>query len=201
MNIDQYPVNFGYGEKTTINGVPYTHRGNDYPLNFEPVKLEGIQIGVSGASGKVTGPHVHVQAGKDEFAQETINPTPYVGKPGVVVKTGFGSEWGNYVCIRVDDVNVFYCHLSAVSVQIGQKISKEEDMPITTDQLYSLIRGITQREPTQAEVTNKDYLNDPGLAIDTFWNNGGKEKYQNKDKSFKEAGEVDGKPVYRKQPM
>lgn len=53
------------------------------------------------------------------------------------------------------------------------------NMPITTDQLYSLIRGITQREPTQAEVTNQKYLDDPGFAIDTFWNNSGKQLYEN----------------------
>lgn len=126
MNIDQYPINFGYGETTTLNGRPYTHRGNDYPLINQPVLINGTKIGISGATGLVSGPHVHVQAGRDEWAQQTIDPTPYVGKPGTVVKTSSASQWGNYVCVRVGGVNVFYCHLSTIDVQVGQVIGGEE---------------------------------------------------------------------------
>lgn len=56
-------------------------------------------------------------------------------------------------------------------------IQGSNNMSITTDQLYELIRGIAQREPTQAEASNQDYLNNPGLAIDTFWRNGGSATY------------------------
>lgn len=55
----------------------------------------------------------------------------------------------------------------------------EKDMPINDDQLYMLIRGIAGREPTQAEASNPEYHANPGLAIETFWNNGGKERYEN----------------------
>ncbi len=146
MNINEYPVNFGYLEKTTINGVPYTHRGNDYPLSYEPVKILGNQIGVSGATGLVSGPHTHVQAGRDEWAQSTIDPTPYVGKPGTVVKTGNASQWGNYVCIKVGDVNVFYCHLSRIDIQIGQVI-KGDDVAIiaNTNNWFGRMNRLTQQ--------------------------------------------------------
>lgn len=58
------------------------------------------------------------------------------------------------------------------------KIIQGEDMAITQDNLYSLIRAMTRREPTQEEVTNQKYLDDPNFAIETFWNNVGKASYE-----------------------
>lgn len=50
---------------------------------------------------------------------------------------------------------------------------------ISEDNMYSLIRGILGREPTLPEMQNQDYRKDPNLAIATFWNNGGKDRYYN----------------------
>lgn len=172
MNINQYPVNFGYLEQTTINGSPYTHRGNDYPLRYEPVKIAGTQIGVSGETGLTVGPHVHVQAGRDEWAQSTINPTPYVGKPGTVVKTGSGSQWGLYVCLRVGDVNVFYCHLSKINATVGQVIKEEEVKIPNQDNYYQrykkamyYIRGRDLKGGFTREEFNKNFVGRDNFAM------------------------------------
>jgi len=55
-------------------------------------------------------------------------------------------------------------------------IKQGGDMPLTEDQVYKLIRGITRRDVTQSEASNPKYR-DAGFAVDTFWNNGGKEGY------------------------
>ncbi len=56
---------------------------------------------------------------------------------------------------------------------------KGGDMPITSGQVDKLIKMSLNREPTAAELGNVDYQNNPGLAIDTFWNNGGEAVYKN----------------------
>ncbi len=153
MNIDQYPIDFPYGATSEPYSPAHPHRGNDYPLVFEPVIIQGTQIGKSGNSGSYKGqtyaPHCHVQAGRDEWAQTTIDSKPYVGKPGTVEKTGNGSEWGNYVAIRVGDVNVFYCHLSRIDVKVGQVIEEENDMIKNEDEADLLYRSIVHEAPSK----------------------------------------------------
>lgn len=124
-----FPVTFGYLEKTTLQGgTPYTHRGIDLGSWVgDELRIKGKLIAITGESGLVEGPHTHVQAGHDEWAQNTIDPAPYIGEPGKVVKVGNASQWGNYVCIRVGDVNVFYCHLKEAKVKEGDDI-KEDSM-------------------------------------------------------------------------
>jgi hypothetical protein len=128
-SITDYPITDPYGDTTPPYSRLKPHRGNDYGLTFDPVIVAGTEIGISGNSGSYLGktyaPHTHVQAGKDEWAQQTIDPTPYTNKKGVVVKIGWADQWGNYVCIRVGDVNVFYCHLFKTNVQVGQQIGEE----------------------------------------------------------------------------
>lgn len=131
MNIDDYPIYYPYNATSPPYSPGQPHKGNDYALQeSDPVIIEGTQIGKTGHTGWADGPHVHVQAGRDEWAQNPINPTSYVGKPGIAVKTGFGSQWGNYVCVRVGDVNVFYCHLSRIDVNVGDIIGGD----MATDQ-------------------------------------------------------------------
>lgn len=57
-------------------------------------------------------------------------------------------------------------------------LRKGGDMPLTDGQLDRLIKGMLGREPTQEELANPDYHANPGLAIETFWNNGGQQRYQ-----------------------
>lgn len=55
---------------------------------------------------------------------------------------------------------------------------KEESM-LTPTQVDKAIKMGLQREPTAEELNNKQYANDPGLLIDTLWNNGGEARYAN----------------------
>lgn len=63
-------------------------------------------------------------------------------------------------------------------ILINEPFKKEGgEMPITQGQLDKLIKMAINREPTAAELGNKAYADNPGLAIDTFWENGGKQSY------------------------
>lgn len=124
MNYLGFPVTFGYLEKTTLKGGEnYTHRGIDLgSFEGQELRILGTLIGLTGSTGKTEGPHTHVQVGRDPDAQQTIDPSPYIGKPGTVVKVGEAPQWGKFVCIKVADVYVYYCHLSRIDVKEGQAI-------------------------------------------------------------------------------
>lgn len=69
------------------------------------------------------------------------------------------------------------------------------DMPLTPGQIDKLIKMSLNREPTAEELGNQDYANNPGLAIDTFWENGGKQNYPPQTPGFKP---YDGPPLFEK---
>lgn len=129
MTAQDFPVTFGYGEKMTLNGAPYTHRGTDRrcPIGT-PVHVGGVLIGKTGNSGLVTGPHIHLQAGTDQACQKTFNPERLAFKPGTVVITGTGKQWGKFVTVRVGNEYISYCHLSEVKVKAGDKLQGEPPM-------------------------------------------------------------------------
>jgi len=58
------------------------------------------------------------------------------------------------------------------------KFLKEEDMPLTPGQLDRLIKAMLGRDPTTEELNNPAYLKSAGLAIETFWNNGGETRFK-----------------------
>lgn len=55
---------------------------------------------------------------------------------------------------------------------------KEKDMPLTSSQQDKAIKMFKEAEPTAEELSNKDYANNPGLMIETFWNVYGKDRYE-----------------------
>ena len=69
--------------------------------------------------------------------------------------------------------------------RIDKESRKEEDMPLTPGQLDRLIKGMLGREPTAEELSNPKYLKSAAFAIETFWNNGGRERYEAAKKAQK----------------
>lgn len=168
MNVTDYPITLGYMATSPPYSPSKPHRGIDYGLGEGvPINIQGSQIGLAGHTGLAVGPHTHVQAGRDEWAQNTIDPTPYVNKAGRVSKIGFASQWGNYACIRVGDVNVFYCHMSKISVQAGQNIGGDVNQQDFDNQVKAnkirqdYVTGSAKRLAQWFGIPTKDYYDVP----------------------------------------
>lgn len=159
--ITDYPISFPYGatdgtyyytptpsHPKTANWVNNFHRGTDVAITNSPIIIGDTQIGISGSTGAAAGPHCHVQAGTDQNAQAVIDSAPYVGKPGTVVQTGYGSQWGNFVVLHVDNVYVVYCHMSRIDVNVGTVIHAEDNVAIiqNADNWHSRCNKVMQRE-------------------------------------------------------
>lgn len=183
MTASDYPIttDFGY-----IAGYPLNngfHRGQDRAMPIgTTVIVNGTEIALSGNTGASTGPHLHI--GKF-IGGEAVNPNGqgFSLDAPIVFDIGNDAENGNYV--RLEDAHGViwvYLHLSKNDFVTKGQALKGGDMPITVDQVDKLIKMGLNREPTAEELANKDYQNNPGLAIDTFWNNGGQINYQNPPK-------------------
>lgn len=55
---------------------------------------------------------------------------------------------------------------------------KGADMPLTPQQQDKAIKMFKRADPTKEELNNPNYKSNPGLLIDTFWENGGKQAYE-----------------------
>lgn len=137
-----YGVTFGYratdGYYYGVNGiVGKYHRGNDRPCpSGTPIVISGTTIGYTGATGLVSGPHLHTQvctAGSN-YADD-FDPAPFEFKNGTVVVAGWHAQFGNRIVIRVGNVDITYAHLSQINVQVGQKIGGSLVIP-DTDAYY-----------------------------------------------------------------
>lgn len=133
-----YKVVFGYGAKDGYyygpEGIigPY-HRGNDRETPVgTPIVIGKKTIGLTGSTGLGAGPHLHTQAGTDIACQKTFDPTPLDFKPGTVVATGKGTQWGYYITIKVGSKYITYAHLSKISVRKGDKIKVEAKKDMVT---------------------------------------------------------------------
>lgn len=128
-----YYVNFGYkatdGYYYGQNGiVGKYHRGNDRPCpSGTPIVISGVTIGLTGATGLASGPHLHTQActAGSSYTND-LDPGPYEFKNGTVVVAGWHSQFGNYIVIRVGGVDITYAHLSKINVSVGQTITSAQ---------------------------------------------------------------------------
>jgi hypothetical protein len=142
----QFPVTEDYGCQP---GYPLNqnicppgqgfHRGVDYGYpEGTPVIVNGVQIGLSGSTGEVTGAHLHIGHwvnGKD------VNPNRQGShvNGGYVVRLVYNDPVnGNYVHIQDADGSYWvYLHLSRIDVQVNQVLNGD-DMPYTDEQYNAL---------------------------------------------------------------
>lgn len=139
-----YGITFEYGATDPVYYVPPRfHRGNDRPCpSGTAVVVSGVTIGYTGATGLVSGPHLHTQSGTDIACQNTFNGNGITEfKSGKVVATGYGSQWGNYVTVQVGDKYVTYCHLSQINVSYGQEITQGGNTVDTLKSMYWRLLG------------------------------------------------------------
>lgn len=164
-----YPITFPFGATTKPYSPSNPHSGNDRAMLVGvPVVIQGVTIGLSGRSGKVTGAHLHTQRGKTKLCKPATSPTSLEFKGGLVVATRNvdEGEWGKYVMLAVDGEYIVYCHLSEVYAKIGQVIESNSMAIITnSDSWYSRcndthtrIRGRVLDRNTFKSYVGKDFL-------------------------------------------
>lgn len=159
MTARDYNITFGYGAQDLYyygpNGtVGKYHRGNDRPCpTGTAIDIGGVVIGLTGATGLVSGPHLHTQActAGSNYADD-FNPSPFEFKYGTVVKAGWHPQFGNHIVIRVGNVDIAYAHLSKINVAVGQQIGTSE--VANAEQVKNLYRGVLRREADPGGLAN-----------------------------------------------
>lgn len=155
MTAKDYPVTELYGCQP---GYPLNqnlcppgqgfHNGIDYgcPVGT-PVVVNGVTIGLSGATGAVTGPHVHV--GRWINGQST---DPGVGNgwkfnSAVVTEINEDPTNGKYVRVQADGASWVYLHMSNNQlVSVGQVLQGEDMTNFTKAQINVLAEIAWNRE-------------------------------------------------------
>lgn len=130
MTASDYGVTFPYGATSAPYSSAHPHRGDDRPCPEGTVlQIAGVNIGLTGNTGFVTGPHLHIQEWQGNPANVRKPQNAFV--PGTVTAATSSSDFGNYVTITTaDGWNDSYCHLSQINVTVGQVIG--EEMTVTS---------------------------------------------------------------------
>lgn len=163
MQAKDYPVSFPYGATTPPYGTvanPY-HRGDDhYMPDGTPVVINGTQIGLSGHTGWVTGPHLHI--GRFVNGKDTNPNGQGFNLPNPVTVTDFGYDAtnGNYVGLRDGQgIRWVYLHLNSSNVVVGQ-VLQQGASSMNDTQAYNMGLAIGQALMfTEAEINSPDYYN------------------------------------------
>ena len=175
LNALDYRIGFGFkGQDGQFYGptgsIGLFHLGNDYysPLN-EPVLLQNTQLGLSGNTGNVGGPHVHVAKWKPgnvpggyyvaKYDRTYFDPSDVKGITGTVSETGRGTDSGYFVRVAANNGYTYeFFHLNRIDVKVGDIIGDET---MKEDGVRLMIRGATgqdlpfgNREIYEKEVKN-----------------------------------------------
>lgn len=176
-DLSQYRVSFPFGATTDPYSPSHPHSGEDRAAPAgTPIIVSGTTIGFVGATGKVTGPHCHIQ--KATWTGSTwkfVNPAGGgLNITGEVIEVGYNSEIGNFVRIKDNSgVRWSYFHMvSAPSVKVGQKIGGTPVSVVGDRELSVLYRMRFGRRPdkgAQAHI-GKDFtqLDNELLASDEY---------------------------------
>lgn len=137
-----FPVSFPYGATSPPYSPGHAHRGDDRAApQGTPVVVDGTQIGLVGATGLATGPHLHLQEYKGNAANTRKPQNSFQG--GKVIAASFSSDFGNYVTIQTSDGWCdAYCHLSRIDVKVGQVIGGDVEIGYdTANQIHQDLTG------------------------------------------------------------
>lgn len=136
-----YPVNFPYGATSAPYSRLHPHRGDDRACpSGTPIVIGSTTIGLTGATGKVIGAHLHIQEWKGDYANTRKPQNAF--KTGVVTNidpngTQGDGSFGKFITIRsVDGWSDSYCHLSEINVKVGQVLKsapKEDNVAVKLD--------------------------------------------------------------------
>lgn len=201
----EFPINFGYGRKLfpfygSISEDGYSgtvapaHHGDD---RAQPtggiVRVCGTIIGYTGATGTVTGSHLHndkYKAGRHpggvyvSSANRTYFP-PASGffTPGTVTFAGNAGTAGNMVTIKGTDGFYYrFLHLSKISVKVGQVIRGSKLM-LSETRARRLFKDTRGRLPSAAELKvlmATEVTGEWNIMYDKQYNHSGAVEYRRK---------------------
>ena len=149
MTASDYSVGFGFkgqdGEFYGTNGsVGLYHLGNDLycPMNTD-LTIQGVHLGLTGKSGMVGGPHLHVakwQAGNvsggyyiSTYKRSYFDPSDVWQQTGTVSEVGGNNpQAGNFIRVAADNGFTYeFFHLSRIDINVGDKIEGDDMETIT----------------------------------------------------------------------
>lgn len=159
MNIPDYPVTelFGCQPGYPLNtnlcppGQGY-HNGIDYGCpTGTAIIVNGVTIGLSGATGEVTGPHCHVGKWVNGVALDPGVGNGFIFSSAVVTEVNEDSVNGKYIRVQGDSASWVYLHMSDNSlVKVNQVL--EADMVQTEEDNRGVFLAVVGRNPYPQEV-------------------------------------------------
>lgn len=165
MSAQDYPVTQGYGYDPSYPLNNGFHNGIDYGAPEDtPVVVNGVTIGLTGATGYAIGPHLHV--GRWIGGQVT---DPGIGNgfrfnDAQVTEINEDPTNGKYVRVQGDGASWVYLHMSDNQLVTVGQVLQGEDMKPQRNQIilaYKLAFG-PDHPPTEEQITAQ--LNQPDLS-------------------------------------
>ncbi len=170
-----YRITLKYGATTSPYSASKPHKGVDLVSNDKLIVApEDGTVTYYANTGGASGYMMVLQGTHRHSFSHTVAGSNKVSV-GTKVKAGQAlavmGATGNATGVHVHWV------VNSGTVDPMSLIKEEEQMPITQGELDRLIKAMKGSEPTEAELNDTNWLNDPGLAIRTLWEFYGKNNY------------------------